>query len=115
MSTDVTKLKTIAFMAYLLLPGWLLAFILNKSQPTIFTTFHIRQSFGIMCLSTLIFIILGLINFLVQSITASVLIVVNGILPMIILWCIGVIGVIKGTTKPVPVVGVIFQKWFRGI
>lgn len=107
--------RTIAIISYLLLPGWFLGFILNNSHPTKFGTFHVRQAFGIMCLSTLLFIIVGLLNYLIAAVAGSFILIIVGIVPVMILWMLGIIGAIRGEMKPIPYFGKTFQKWFAGL
>lgn len=115
MSRNPISPKIIAVVSYFLLPGWFLGFILNNSRPTQFGTFHVRQSFGIMCLSTLIFIIVGLLNFLISAVAGSFILIIIGVLPCVILWFMGVVSAIRGEIKYIPFVGSTFQKWFRGL
>lgn len=115
MSTNPATAKIIAIASYFLLPGWFLGFILNNSRPTPLGTFHVRQSFGIMCLSTLAFMVVGLLNFLIASVAGSFILIIIGVIPFVILWFMGVNSAILGKMKPVPFVGSTFQKWFRGL
>lgn len=115
MNTNPATARLIAIASYFLLPGWFLGFILNNSRPTQLGTFHVRQSFGIMCLSTLIIIVVGLLNYLIAAVAGSFILIIIGVVPLIILWFMGVISAIQGKLKPVPFVGITFQKWFRGL
>ena len=99
----MTKSKMIAILSYLSLMGWFFALFLNNGNRTTLGTFHVRQSFGIMCFATLIFIIVGLINILPLTIAA--------VIPMVL----GIISAFQGKITPVPAVGKTFQKWFQGI
>lgn len=109
------SIRALAIVSYLLLPGWFFAFLINNSRPTKFATFHVRQSFGIMGLSTLVVMIIGLINFLTSSPILSLILIAVGILPMIVLWFLGILSALQGKIKPIPVVGISFQKWFAGL
>jgi|SRR5690554_7607748 len=101
------KSKMVAILSYLSLMGWIIALFLNNGNRSTLGTFHVRQSFGIMCFATLIFIVVGLINILPLTLAA--------VIPIVILWFLGIIAAIQGKTRPVPVVGNTFQKWFQGI
>lgn len=103
----MTKSKMVAILSYLSLMGWIFALFLNNGNRTTLGTFHVRQSFGIMCFATLIFIIVGLINILPLTIVA--------VIPMVVLWFLGIISAFQGKITPVPAVGKTFQKWFQGI
>lgn len=99
--------KAIALLSYLFLLGWMIALFLNNSNRSVLGSFHVRQSFGIMCVGALVFIIVGILNITILTIIA--------VLGVLVLWLLGFLSAIHGTTQPVPVVGTYFQKWFRGI
>lgn len=99
--------KLIAVVSYLLMPGWFFALIINSNQRTELGTFHVRQSFGLMCLGTIIAIVVGLVNYFPLT--------VIGILPILVLWIMGIISAIQGKLQLLPFVGKAFQKWFSGI
>ena len=103
----VTEGKTTAIIAYLYIPGLIIAFILNNSKKNTFATFHIRQSLGLLLVLTMMNILeyylgLGLISWIVE-------------LALVVLWVIAFIGVIQGEEKKVPFLGDQFQEWFRNI
>jgi|SRR5690554_3054645 len=99
--------KTIALLSYLFLLGWMIALFLNNSNRSALGSFHVRQSFGIMCVGALVFIVVGILDITTLSIIA--------VLGVFVLWVLGFLSAIQGKLQPVPVVGVYFQKWFRGI
>jgi|SRR5690554_5270225 len=99
--------KIIALIAYFFLFGWFIALVLNHSNRTELGSFHVRQSFGIMCLATLLFIFVGFMNIFVLSLIA--------ILAMMVLWFLGVASAVQGNYQTVPLVGEYFQKWFRSL
>lgn len=101
------KSKIVAILSYLSLMGWIIALFLNNANRTRLGTFHVRQSFGIICLATFVFIIVGLINLMPLTIVA--------VIPIVILWFMGFIAAFQGKTTHVPLVGKFFQKWFQGI
>ena len=99
--------KTIAIMSYILVVGVLIAMSMNAENKNTFASFHIRQALGI----SLTFISLGLIisNFDSMMISLPMWVFVS------ILWTYGIFSAIKGDTKPMPLLGNFFQKWFSGI
>ena len=99
--------KTIALLAYFFLLGWIFALVLNNSNRSPLGSFHVRQSFGIMCLGALVFIIVGFSNIFILSLLA--------ILTIFVVWLLGFISAIQGELQPIPVLGTHFQNWFRGI
>ena len=80
---------------------------MNSENKNSFASFHIRQALGI----SLTFISLGLIisNFDSLMISAPMWISVS------VLWSYGIFSAINGTTKPLPLLGNYFQKWFKSI
>jgi uncharacterized membrane protein len=98
--------KTTAIISYFTWIGTLIAFIMNNEKHNSFAAFHIRQMIGLSLFS------LGN-GFLSRYIGMEV----SGIimLGLFVLWIIGFIGATKGEEKRVPLVGDLFQDWFKGI
>ena len=107
MENSVEEGKTAAITSYILFIGVLIAMSMNSESKNSFASFHIRQALGI----SLTFISLGLIisNFDSLMISAPMWISVS------ILWSYGIFSAINGTTKPIPLLGNYFQKWFKSI
>lgn len=105
MENSVEEGKTAAITSYILFVGVLIAMSMNSENKNPFASFHIRQALGI----SLTFISLGLIisNFDSLMISAPMWISVS------ILWSYGIFSAINGTTKPMPLLGNYFQKWFK--
>lgn len=104
--------KTTGMVSYLTWVGLLVAFIVNKER-TEYTSFHLRQSLGIMVTS----FVIGLIVYLLAAILGNI----GGLLGwalyalLVIMWVIGFIGAVQGEKKLVPVLGEKFQEWFKSI
>jgi uncharacterized membrane protein len=107
MNDTIEKGKTAAITSYILGIGVFIAMSMNSEDKNEFASFHIRQGLGI----TLTFISLGLIisNFDSLLISAPMWICVS------VLWSYGMFTAIKGETKPMPLLGNLFQKWFSNI
>ncbi|MBG6109547.1 putative membrane protein [Flavobacterium sp. CG_9.10] len=107
MNNTIEAGKTAAITSYILGIGVFIAMSMNADDKNAFASFHIRQGLGI----TLTFISLGLIisNFDSLLISAPMWICVS------VLWSYGIFTAIKGETKPMPLVGAYFQKWFSNI
>ena len=107
MNNTIESGKTAAITSYILGIGVLIAMSMNSDDKNSFASFHIRQGLGI----TLTFISLGLIisNFDSLLISAPMWIFVS------VLWSYGIFSAIKGETKPMPLLGAYFQKWFSNI
>ncbi|MFE3871201.1 hypothetical protein ACFX5F_08180 [Flavobacterium sp. ZS1P70] len=107
MNNTIEAGKTAAITSYILGIGVFIAMSMNSEDKNTFASFHIRQGLGI----TLTFISLGLIisNFDSLLISAPMWIFVS------VLWSYGIFSAIKGETKPMPLLGAYFQKWFSNI
>ncbi|EIA08065.1 hypothetical protein [Flavobacterium frigoris] len=107
MNNTIETGKTAAITSYILGIGVFIAMSMNSDDKNTFASFHIRQGLGL----TLTFISLGLIisNFDSLMISAPMWIFVS------VLWSYGIFTAIKGETKPVPLLGNLFQKWFANI
>lgn len=107
MENSIEKGKTAAITSYILGIGVFIAMSMNAEDKNSFASFHIRQGLGI----TITFISLGLILGNFNSLMISV--------PMWIfvfaLWSYGIITALKGETKPMPLLGNLFQKWLKDI
>ena len=107
MNNSVEGGKTPAITAYILIIGVVIAMSMNSEDKNKFASFHIRQALGL----SLTFISLGLIisNF------DNVMIAIPMWIFISVLWGYGIFSVINGDTKPLPLLGVYFQKWFKTI
>lgn len=108
MENNIEKGKTAAITSYILIVGVLIAMSMNSGeQKNKFASFHIRQSLGL----SITFISLGLIisNFDSPMISISMWV------SQFVLWSFGIFGAINGDTKPIPILGNFFQKWFKNL
>ncbi len=93
--------KLIAILSHLSLPGLLIAFILNNQNKSDLGSFYIRQNLGIAILSFLV--IIPLLGFFI-------------VLPFtFVMWVISLMNAINEKPKPIPLVGEMFQGWFKGL
>lgn len=107
MKNTIEAGKTAAITSYILGIGVFIAMSMNAEDKNEFASFHIRQGLGL----TLTFISLGLIisNFDSLMISAPMWVFIS------VLWSYGIFSAIKGETKPVPLLGIYFQKWLKSI
>jgi len=107
MNQKIEEGKTAAITSYILLVGVLIAMSMNSDTKSSFASFHIRQALGL----SVTFISLGLIisNFDSIMISATMWVFVS------VLWTYGIFSAIKGETKPLPLLGELFQKTFKNI
>ena len=107
MKNTIEEGKTAAITSYILIIGVFIAMSMNAENKSSFASFHIRQALGL----SLTFISLGLIitNFDNPMVSIAMWIFVS------VLWSYGIFSAINGETKPVPLLGDFFQKWFKSI
>ncbi len=98
--------KTMAIISYITLIGTIIAYVMNNDKKNTFAAFHIRQMIGLG--------VFGLINsFGIGSFSVKASMVIS--IALFVLWIIGFIGAIQGEEKKIPLVGDLFQDWFKGI
>ena len=97
--------KIAAITSYILIIGFLIALSMNSETKNEYATFHIRQGLGL----SLTFIGLGLIisNFENIMIASPMWIFVT------VLMFYGIFSAANGSTKPLPLVGNLYQKWLK--
>ncbi|MEO8535522.1 MAG: hypothetical protein ABI441_17325 [Flavobacterium sp.] len=107
MNNSIEEGKTAAITSYILIVGVLIAMSMNSENKSSFASFHIRQALGL----SLAFISFGAIisNFDSFFITFPMWICIS------VLWSYGIFSAIQGHTRPIPLVGTLFQKWFKSI
>jgi len=106
-NTTVNEGKTIAIISYITFIGTIIAFIMNNDKKNSFAAFHIRQMIGL--------ILLGIvINLIARVANLGLISTILGFVPLIF-WVLGFIGVLQGEEKKVPLLGDMFQEWFKGI
>jgi len=102
----VNEGKTIAIISYIWWIGLVIAFFMNNNSRNSFASFHIRQSLGLNLLS----FSAGVVSTYISG-TVGLVIGVGAF----IFWIIAIIGVIQGEEKKVPLLGDLFQDWFKSI
>lgn len=103
---NVQEGKTTGIISYLWWIGLIIAFFMNNTKKNTFASFHIRQSLGL-CLFSLAS---NLISAYVSSTAGWILGIVS-----FALWIIAFIGVLQGQEKKIPLLGDMFQNWFKTI
>ena len=99
--------QNIAIISYLTIIGTIIAIFMNSEKPSQFASFHIRQALGIsitwFCLG---YFVGGFDNWGVSA----------GFYAFIfILWLYGFISAVQIEQKPIPFIGVFFQKLLKNI
>lgn len=99
--------KTTSVVAYITIVGCLIAITMNIEPKNAFARFHIRQAFGIHVLFHALAILITYAGY------ASLAVPVY--LFYIVIWVFGFLQALNEKTKPLPVLGKYFQKWFTFI
>ncbi|KAF2517701.1 hypothetical protein [Flavobacterium foetidum] len=107
MNNTVEEGKSIAITSYILIIGVLIAMSMNSEDKNSFASFHIRQAAGL----SLTFISLALI----VSPFDSFYITFPMWICMSVLWAYGIFSAIQGQTRPMPLVGGLYQKWLKSV
>ncbi len=104
----VNEGKTMAIISYITWIGTLIAFFMNRDKRNYFASFHIRQAIGLGIFSLLnTFVIMRVFNTLTEGAFIA--------LGIFILRIIGLVGAVQGEEKKIPLLGDIFQDWFKNI
>jgi len=99
--------KTMAIVAYLTLIGTLIAFFINSDKKNPFTSFHIRQGLGLCLTYMACGYFIGYFNSWMVSTSFWIF--------FGILFLYGMLSAISGKTQETPILGSLFQEWFRNI
>lgn len=100
--------KTVAIIAHITVIGWIVALLMNNNQRTTYGSFYIRQVLGIFLLGLVCWLLRGIP--VLGWISATV-----GGLAAFVLWIVSLINAASDKQTPVPLVGPLFQEWFRTI
>ncbi|MGJ8593608.1 MAG: DUF4870 domain-containing protein [Aquaticitalea sp.] len=98
--------KTLAIVSYFTFVGLIIAIIMNIEKKNPFTAFHIRQMLGLI----IMLIFSNLAEKYVNSWLGTAFWTVT-----FVSWIYCLYYVLKGQTETVPVLGPIFQDWFKNI
>jgi uncharacterized membrane protein len=98
--------KTKSIVAHITLIGWIIALVMNQSDKGPNTSFYLRQNLGLW----LVAIAGTVVGMLTLSIVGNIISIA-----IMVLWVISLLGALSGEQKPSPVVGEMFQSWFKSI
>ncbi|WP_298367111.1 hypothetical protein [uncultured Lutibacter sp.] len=102
----VNEGKTMAIISYFWWIGLIIAFIMNNSKKNTFASFHIRQMLGLLLLNVAV-------SLSYKFLGSSIGMILG--LGTFVLWVIGLIGAFQGEEKRIPLLGDMFQDWFKSI
>ena len=98
--------KTKSIVAHLTLIGWVIALVMNQSDKGENTSFYLRQNLGLTVIA-IVGSVIGMFTLAIISTIVSIAVAV--------LWVLSLLGALSGEKKPSPVVGDMFQQWFKGM
>lgn len=98
--------KTKSIVSHLFGIGWIIAYVQNQTDKGETTSFYLRQNLGFIVLSAAAYII-GMISFWMIYMIVS--------LAIFVLWVLSLLGAMSGEKKTSPVIGDMFQQWFKGL
>ncbi len=106
--TRDTQDKTIAIVAYLTVIGLVVALVMNNEKKDLFSTYHIRQSLGLVLTSIALSLInvIPILGWIVSLIGAFVL---------LYMWVVGLLNAVNGREKPVPILGEKYKEWLKSV
>ena len=104
---SVDQGRQAAIVSYLTIIGSVIALLMNNEDKNSFASFHIRQSLGMF----LVFFALGypIGYFDSWAVTTAFYIF------FFVLWIYGFLGALQGQMNVMPILGPLFQKWFKTI
>ena len=102
----VNEGKTMAIISYFWWIGLIIAFIMNNSKKNTFASFHIRQMLGLLLLNVAV-------SLSYKFLGSSIGMILG--LGTFVLWVIGLIGAFQVEEKRIPLLGDMFQDWFKSI
>lgn len=99
--------KKTAIISYITVIGAAIAAIMNSEKKNTFAAFHIRQALGI-------FISFFALGYFISGFD-SWMATFSFYIFYFILWIFGFTGALQGEMRLIPLVGILFQKLFKGI
>jgi uncharacterized membrane protein len=98
--------KTKSILAHITLIGWIVALVMNQSEKGENTSFYLRQNLGFFLL-LVAGGVLGMFTFGIGSMIVYILVLV--------LWVLSLVGALGGQKSLTPLIGQMFQDWFKAI
>ncbi|WP_338733766.1 DUF4870 domain-containing protein [Mangrovimonas cancribranchiae] len=98
--------KTLAIVSYFTFVGLIVAFVMNMEKKNPFTSYHMRQMLGLIIMLICSNVIEKYVNSWLGTACWTI---------TFVCWLFGIYHAFKGETKPIPVLGEMFQDWFRNV
>jgi uncharacterized membrane protein len=103
-----TEDKTVAILSYVTVIGFIVAIVMHQSRKTQLGAFHLRQTLGLWLTG-----VVGGVCALVPILGWIVWFLL--VIGLFVLWLLGLISALKGDTRPVPLLGEHYQRWFESV
>lgn len=97
--------KLTSALSYFSIIGWVIALILQKSNPHPFTNVHLKNSLGLHGIGFVLGCLTPMVAFSFLGVVMGLFLFI-----LLILYVVGIIWSISGHDKPLPFVGAWFQK-----
>jgi len=113
--------KTLAFVSYITIIGWLISFFSYKGQAKdSLVSYHLRQSFGLFLTYVAYGIVAWILMAILAFISVKLLLGISWIFSLIwlglfILLIIGIINAVNEKETPLPLIGKMFEGKFNFI
>lgn len=98
------KPKEISIIAHITIIGWVIALVMNSNDKSSLASFYIRQMLGLTLLALAVYFLTKI---------SLIFTVLN--IGVLALWIISFMSAVNGEEKELPVVGPLFQDWFKSI
>ncbi len=101
--------KTIAWLSYITIIGWVVAIINYNSsaEKSSLARFHLRQTLGLFLTGMALYILQFTLIFVFPFILFLIPILY---IVLVVFWVLGLVAALNGEEKPVPFLGDLFQK-----
>lgn len=107
-----TEDRTVAILTYITIVGFIIAIVMHNGKKTSLGAFHLRQGLGLFISGLVVWIPCMIISFIPFVNLLMILLWPAVGISLFVLWIMGLIAAVNGQEKPMPVIGVYYQKWF---
>ena len=106
--------RTVAILTYVTIIGFIIAIVMHGSKKTALGTYHLRQGLGLFLTALCVWIPCMIISLIPVVNLIMVLLGPAIMIGLFVLWLMGLLAAVNGQSKPMPVMGEYYQKWFAG-
>src|ERR1700712_294316 len=112
--SPVAEDRTVAILSYVTIVGFIVAIVMNGTKKTTLGSFHLRQALGLIVTAVAVWIPCLILTFIPFVNLLMILIWPVFGITMLVFVIMGLVAAANGQQKPLPLVGVRYQKWFAG-